>query len=166
MSMHYHPCKANVVADALSRLSMGTVAHVEEERKDLVKDVYRLARLGIRLMSISDSGVTVQNGAESSLRVEVFSQGGDGVLRYQDRLCVPDVGELRKHILVEAHYSRYSIHLGATKMYRDLREVYWWSGMKRDIEDLVSKYPNCQQVNIEHQKLGGMTQEIDIPTWK
>ena len=169
---------------------MGTVAHVEEERKDLVKDVYRLARLGIRLMSISDSGVTVQNGAESSLvvkvkekqdndpillelknavhnqRVEVFFQGGDGVLRYQDRLCVPDVGELRKHILVEAHYSRYSIHLGATKMYRDLREVYWWSGMKRDIEDLVSKYPNCQQVNIEHQKLRGMTQEIDIPTWK
>ena len=50
--MHYHPGKVNIVADDLSRLSMGTVAHVEEERKDLVKDVYRLARLGIRLMSI------------------------------------------------------------------------------------------------------------------
>ncbi|XP_069154286.1 uncharacterized protein [Solanum lycopersicum] len=81
-------------------------------------------------MSISDSSVTVQNGEESSLvvevmekqesdpislelkgavnnqRVEVFSQGGDGVLRYQGRLCVPNVGELRQHILAEAHNSR------------------------------------------------------------
>ena len=47
-------------------------------------------------------------------RVEVFSQGGDGVLRYQSILCVPDVGELRQHILVETHNSRYSIHPGAT----------------------------------------------------
>ena len=47
MSVYYHPCKANVVADDLSRLSMGSVAHVEEERKDLVKDVHRLACLGV-----------------------------------------------------------------------------------------------------------------------
>ena len=96
-------------------------------------------------MSISDSGVTVQNGEESSLvvevkekkdndpillelkgavhhqRVEVFSQGGDGVLRYQGGLCFPDVGELRQYILAEAHNSRYSINPGVTKMYRDLR---------------------------------------------
>ena len=121
------------MADALSRLCMGSVAH-DEGKKELVKDVHRLSRLGVLLMSISDSGVTVQNGAELSLvvevkenkesnpiflelkgavhnqRVEVFSQGGDDVLRYQGRLCVPDVGELRHHILVEAHNSRYSIH--------------------------------------------------------
>ena len=59
MSVHYHLGKAIVVADALSRLFMGSVAHVEEERKELVKDVHRLARLGFRLMSISDRGVTV-----------------------------------------------------------------------------------------------------------
>ena len=57
-------------------------------------------------------------------RVEIFSQGGGGVLCYQGRLCVPDVGELRKHILEKTHNSRYSIHPGASKMYRDLREVY------------------------------------------
>ena len=71
MNVHYHPCKVNVVDDALSRLSMVSVAHVEEEKKELVKDVHSLARLGICLISISDSGVTVQNGAESSLVVEV-----------------------------------------------------------------------------------------------
>ena len=116
-------------------------------------------------MSISNSGVTVQNGAEASLvvdvkknqdsdpiilelkgaahneRVEVFSHRGDGVLRYQSRLCVPDVGELIQHILEEAYNSRYSVHPGATKMYSDLREVYRWNGMKRDIADFVSKFP-------------------------
>ncbi|KAH0781192.1 hypothetical protein KY290_000790 [Solanum tuberosum] len=103
----------NVVADALSRLSMGSIAHVEEERKELAKDVQRLARLGVRLMSISYSGVKVQNGSESSLvvdikekedndlilfqlngpvhqqRVEVFSRGVVGALRYQGRLYLP-----------------------------------------------------------------------------
>ncbi|XP_069143450.1 uncharacterized protein [Solanum lycopersicum] len=99
MSVYYHPGKKNVVADAFSRLSMGSVDHVYEKRKDIVKDVHRIACLGVNLMSISDSG-----------RVEVLSQGRDGVLRYQDRLCVPDVGELRQHIPAEAHNSRYSIH--------------------------------------------------------
>ena len=63
MSVHYHPVKENVVENALRRLSMDSVAHFEEERKDLVKDVHRLARLGVLLMSILDNGVTVQNGA-------------------------------------------------------------------------------------------------------
>ena len=80
-------------------------------------------------------------GAVHNHRVEVFSQGGDGVLRYKGRLCVPNVGELREHILEEAYNSRHSIHPGATKMYRDLRKVYWWNDMKRDIEDFVSKCP-------------------------
>ena len=80
---------------------MGSVAHVEEERKELVKDVHRLALLGVRLMIILNNGVTVENGAESSKKeqdsdpmllefknaihnqgVKLFSQGRDGVLRY------------------------------------------------------------------------------------
>ena len=52
MSVHYHPGKMNVVANDLSRLSMGSVAHLEEERKEIVNDVHRLARLGVHLMSI------------------------------------------------------------------------------------------------------------------
>ena len=47
MSVHYHPGKASVVADTLSRLSMGSLAYVEEERKELVKDVHMLAHLGV-----------------------------------------------------------------------------------------------------------------------
>ena len=52
---------------------------------------------------------------------ESFSLGRDGVLRYQERLCVPNVEDLRNRILNEAHGSHHSIHLGSTKMYHDLR---------------------------------------------
>ena len=63
-----------------------------------------------------DSDLLELKGATHNTRVEVFSQGGDGVLCYQGGLCVPDVGELIQHILAESHNSRYSIHPGATKM--------------------------------------------------
>ena len=64
---------------------------------------------------------------------ESFSQGVDGVLRYQGRLCVPDVDDLRGQILEEAHISRYSNHPSTTKMYRDFQEIYWWNGINMDI---------------------------------
>ena len=52
------------------------------------------------------------------------------MLKYQGRLCVPDVNNLRGRVLKETHGSRYCIHSGDTKMYHDLREVYWWDGLK------------------------------------
>ena len=51
-------------------------------------------------------------------------------------------------------------------MYRDLREVYWWNGMQKDIVGFVAKCPNCQQVKVEHQRPGGLSQHISISTWK
>ena len=68
--------------------------------------------------------------------------------------------------MAEVHGARYSIYPGATKMYRDLREIYWWSGMKKDIAAFVAKCATCQQVKVEHQRPGGMMQEFSIPTWK
>ncbi|XP_070055252.1 uncharacterized protein [Nicotiana tomentosiformis] len=62
----------------------------------------------------------------------------DGGLRLQSCLCVPSVDGLRETILDEAHSSRYSIHSGATKMYRDMRQHYWWRRMKKDIIEYVA----------------------------
>ena len=87
-------------------------------------------------------------------------------MRYQGRLCVPNVDGLRNWILEEDHGSRYSIHPGSTKMYHDLREVFWWEDLKNDIAEFVAKCPNCQQVKAEHQNSGGLLQEIKVPTWK
>ena len=143
--------------------------------------MFKGLRLGDCLMIISNYGVTVQNGKKSffvvevnenkdsdpillelkgavhNQRVEVFSQGGDDVLRYQGRLCVRDVGELRRNIFAEAHNSRYSIYLGSTKMYHDLQEVYWWNGIKRDIADFLSKFSSCKQVKAEQSFLGSLS---------
>lgn len=46
MNFLYHPIKANVVEDALSQMSMGSVAFIEDEKKELVCDVHRLTQLG------------------------------------------------------------------------------------------------------------------------
>ncbi|XP_049406260.1 uncharacterized protein LOC125869904 [Solanum stenotomum] len=118
ISVLYHPGKTNVVAGALSRLSMESVAHIDDDKKELANDFHRLAQLGVQLVDSTKGGVMVHNGSESSfvsdakskqgldpilvelketvlkISIEAFSQGGDGVLRYQGRLCVPDVDDL------------------------------------------------------------------------
>jgi len=76
----------------------------------------------------------------------------DGTLRFQNRLCVPNKEELKKRILEEAHNTRYSVHLGGTKMYWDLRQFFWWENMKREIAEYVDKCLTCQKVKDEHQR--------------
>ena len=71
MSLHYHPGKANVVADALSRLSMGSLSHVEEGKKEMVKDIHCLTNLGVRLLDSEDREVIFHGLAKSSLCDEV-----------------------------------------------------------------------------------------------
>nr|GFC53437.1 hypothetical protein [Tanacetum cinerariifolium] len=51
-------------------------------------------------------------------------------------------------------------------MYHDLKQYFWWSGMKRDVATFVSKCLICQQVKIEHQRTSGLLQQLDIPVWK
>ena len=92
-----------------------------------------------------------------------FVIDNEGTLRLGTRLCVPDVDELRKEIMEEAHVSAYNIHPGSTKMYHDLKDTYWWNGMKRDIADFVSKCLTCQHVKLEHQRPSGLLQQLPIP---
>ena len=87
----------------------------------------------------------------------------EGVLRIKGRVCVPCVNDLIHTILTQPHSSRYSIHPGATKMYRDIKQHFWWSMMKRAIVDFVAQCPNCQQVKYEHQRPGGTLQRMPIP---
>lgn len=107
ISIIYHAVKANVVVDALSRFSMVSVAHVENEKKELVRDVHRLARLCVGLVDSTKGGFMVHHSSESSFvlhvkskqhlepilmevkefflhkSIQILSQGGDGVLRYK-----------------------------------------------------------------------------------
>ena len=74
MSVLYHPGKANVVADALGQMTMGSVYHIEEVKKDLMKNVHRLARLGVRLEDSPNGGFMFHHDSESSFVVEVKSK--------------------------------------------------------------------------------------------
>ena len=62
----------------------------------------------------------------------------------------------------EAHCSTYAMHPGNTKMYRTIKENYWWSGMKRDVAEFVSRYLVCQQVKVEHHRPSGTLQPLPI----
>ncbi|GJS90192.1 putative reverse transcriptase domain-containing protein [Tanacetum coccineum] len=83
-----------------------------------------------------------------------------------DRIWVPLVGDVRMVILDEAHKSKYSVHPGADKMYPDLRDMYLWPGMKRDIATYVSKCLTYAKVKAEHQRPSGLLQQPEIPEWK
>ena len=95
-----------------------------------------------------------------------FRVDADDCLRFRDRICVLRNLELIQMILNEAHSSRLSVHPGSTKMYNDLKQPYWWHGMKHDISEFVTKCLICQQVEAEHQVLSGLLQPIVILEWK
>ncbi|GJU20723.1 putative reverse transcriptase domain-containing protein [Tanacetum coccineum] len=141
----YHPGKANVVADALSRKE-------------------RLKPRRVRAMSITiHSGLKTkileaQGEASKDLKAPAewlrglerhFEQRENGEIYFFDRIWIPSVGGVRKLIMDEAHTSRYSVHPGADKMYYDLRDLYWWPGMKRDIAEYVSRCLTCSKIKAE-----------------
>ncbi|GJW38797.1 retrotransposon protein, putative, ty3-gypsy subclass [Tanacetum coccineum] len=90
----------------------------------------------------------------------------DSVVWFEDRLCVPNDQALRKKVMTEAHSSPFTIHPGSTIMYRDLKQYFWWNGMKQDVATFVSKCMTCQQVKIKHQRASGLLQPLEIPMWK
>ncbi|GKA17085.1 putative reverse transcriptase domain-containing protein [Tanacetum coccineum] len=90
----------------------------------------------------------------------------DESLYFLDHIWVSLVGDVRTIIMDEAHKTKYSIHPGADKMYHDLRDIYWWPGMKRDIATYVSKCLTCAKVKAEHQRPSGLFQQPEIQEWK
>ena len=92
-------------------------------------------------------------------------QNDKDTLFFEDRIVVPK-GDLRKVILNEAHNSLLSIHPGSTKMYYDLKQLYWWTRMKREIAQFVNECDACQRVKAEHQRPTGLLQPLAIPEWK
>nr|GEY40347.1 putative reverse transcriptase domain-containing protein [Tanacetum cinerariifolium] len=137
--IRYHPGKVNVVTDALSRKKW-----VKPKR--------------VRAMAM-----TIQKAAW--FRSTDRKKKGQS-LYFMDRIWVPLVGDVRRVILNEDHKSRYSVHPGADKMYHDLRDMYWWPRMKRDIAIYISKCLTCAKVKGEHQRPSGLLQQPEILEWK
>ncbi|KAI3811059.1 hypothetical protein L1987_20775 [Smallanthus sonchifolius] len=90
----------------------------------------------------------------------------NGLLYYLNRIWVPDRDDLHAFLMNEAHKTRYSFHPGADKMYQDLRQLYWWPGIKKDIALYVAKCLTCSKVKAEHQRPSGLLEQPEILVWK
>jgi hypothetical protein len=95
-------------------------------------------------------------------KYKCFRQDSKGILWFGDRLVVPKDPELRKKILDEAHLSKFSMHPGSNKMYHDLRSLYWWTRMKREIAKYISECDTCQRIKASHLKAAGPLQPLPI----
>lgn len=100
---------------------------------------------------------------KKSTDIKVYDSG---VAIFWGRLYIPKNKKLRKSILKEAYWSKFSIHQWMIKMYRDIKHTYWLIGIKRDVTDFVSKCLTCQQVKSEHQLLSGLLKPLPVPDWK
>ncbi|GJV93802.1 putative reverse transcriptase domain-containing protein [Tanacetum coccineum] len=140
--IRYHPGKANVVADALSR----------KER--------------IKPLRAGDVGGMIKKGKLNHPKQERLEQRADGTLCLRNRSWLSCYGDLRTLIMHESHKSKYSVHPGSDKMYQDMKKLYWWPNMKADIATYVSKCLTCLKVKAEHQKPSGLLVQPEIPQWK
>ncbi|XP_049368376.1 uncharacterized protein LOC125833271 [Solanum verrucosum] len=123
--------------------SNGSVIANLQVKPILLEQVKEAQKLDEKLVKLTRE---VQNGGKLD-----FTLTEDGVLFYQNMLCIPNDDKLRRKIPNETHISPYAMHHGGTKMYQTSKEHYWWNGMKRDIAEFISKCLVCQQVKAEHQ---------------
>ena len=154
-TIEYHPGKANVVADALSRRPKSSLSHMRSGYLPLLVD---LRALGV-ILEVDDSGpllatfhvrpllvdqilvgqsqdpqiIKLKEEIEKGKKAEFQSRDDDMIVKGK-RMCVPEYGELERNIMEEVHSSAYAMHPGSTKMYRILKEHYWWNGMKKELQ--------------------------------
>ncbi|KAA0060066.1 DNA/RNA polymerases superfamily protein [Cucumis melo var. makuwa] len=186
-TIEYHPGKANVVADALSRKSRlpksalcgirvallnelrGSKSVVTTENSGSLLAQFQVrSSLVTEIVRRQSEDSNLQKKFEKSkkgLEVE-FELRIDGAIVKQGRLCVPNINELKNAILEEAHSSAYAMHPCSTKMYRTLKKTYWWSGMKQKIAEYVDRCLICQQVKQVRQRPRGFLNPLPVPEWK
>ncbi|GJT00901.1 putative reverse transcriptase domain-containing protein [Tanacetum coccineum] len=151
----YHPGKANVVADALSRKEQEPLrvrALVMTIGLDLPKQILKAqteARKPENIKKEDVGGILVENSKDpEKLRTKKLEPRADGTMFLNGRSWLPCYGDLRTVIMHESHESKYSIHPGSDKIYQDMKKLYWWPNMKANIATYVSKCLTCAKVKV------------------
>jgi hypothetical protein len=179
LEVHYHPGKANVVADTLSRKPhsnyLPVVRLTREESSTRVLPDLSLFNITltptlraeiIAAQRTESMGHIKRRMQEGDLRVARFREDAEGTLWFKERLVMPKREALKKKILDEAHTLRYSIHPGSTKMYHDLRQQFWWMRMKHETARYISECDTYRKVKADYMKHVGLLQPLSIPEWK
>ncbi|GJR16997.1 putative reverse transcriptase domain-containing protein [Tanacetum coccineum] len=158
----YHPRKANVIADALSRKERIKPLRV----RSLVMTIH--PKLPSQILKAQTEAIKEENIKAKNLRGmdKAFEISPDGTRCIKNRRWLPLFGNLRDLIMHESYKSKYSIHSGSEKMYQDLKKLYWWPNMKAIITEYVGKCLTCSRVKAEYQKPSGLLVQPEIPMWK
>ncbi|GKB24648.1 putative reverse transcriptase domain-containing protein, partial [Tanacetum coccineum] len=160
--IRYHPGKANVVADALSRKERIKPLQV----RSLVMTIH--PNLPLQILKAQTEALKEENNKAENLRGmdKSFEIRPDGTRCIKNQSWLPLFGNLRDLIMHESHKSKYSIHPGSHKMYQDLKKLYWWPNMKTIIDEYVGKCLTCSRVKAKCQKPSGLLVQSEIPMWK
>ncbi|GJS77450.1 putative reverse transcriptase domain-containing protein [Tanacetum coccineum] len=158
----YHPGKANVVADALSRKKQIKPLRV----RALIITVH--PKLPSQILEAQNEALKEENVKNENLRGmdKSFKIRPDGTHCIKNLSWLPLFGGLRDLIMHESHKSKYSIHPGLDKMYQDIKKLYWWPNMKAIIAKYVGKCLTSSRVKAECQKPSGLLVQPEIPMWK
>nr|GEY53103.1 putative reverse transcriptase domain-containing protein [Tanacetum cinerariifolium] len=166
--VRYHPGKANIVADALSRKEriepLWVRALVMTIGLDLPRQILeaQIEALKPENLEKEDVGGMIRR----DIPKEKLEPRADGTLCLNGRSWLPCYDDLRFVIMHESHKSKYSIHPDSDKMYQDIKKLYWWPNMKANITTYVIKCLTCARVNAEHQRPSGLLVLPTIPEWK
>nr|GFA40877.1 putative reverse transcriptase domain-containing protein [Tanacetum cinerariifolium] len=160
--IHYHPGKANVVADALSWKEQIKPLRV----RSLIMNIHpKLPSQFLKAQNeaLKEENIKAENlqGMDKSFKIRL-----DGTYCIKNQSWLPLFGNLRELIMYESHKSKYSIHLGSNKMYQDLKKLYWWPNMKAIIAEYVGKCLTCSRVKAECQNPSGLLVQLEIPMCK
>ncbi|GJS00700.1 putative reverse transcriptase domain-containing protein [Tanacetum coccineum] len=157
--IRYHPGKANVVADALSRKERDKPLCVQALMMTIHNDLPKQIR---EAQGKAMKEENVEAEILGRLIKPIFEFRPDGTRCFGNHVWLPRFGVLRDLVMNESHKSKYYIHPGSDKMYQDLKPLYWWPNMKADIATYVSKCLTCTKVKAEHQKPCGLLQQPEI----
>nr|GFB84827.1 reverse transcriptase domain-containing protein [Tanacetum cinerariifolium] len=159
--IRYHPGKANVVADALSRVEQEPSLRVRTLVMTIGLDLPRQhlnaqteARKPENIKKEDVGGMLVENSRDlEKVRKEKLEPRTDGSLCLNGRSWLPCYGDLRTVIMHESRKSKYSIHPGSDKIYQDMKKPYLWPNMKADIATYVSKCLACVKTEVREAQI-------------